>query len=217
MALEFCPNCRTRLDDRERSDCPNCGHDFGLPLYVHDDVHESYDNDKLTDDDERSDDESADSTSTLAQIDPVPPLDPCETGELGYVSGARRLMRSVFLYLLIYAWFIAVGKIVWWLDYDFLNYDGPSSYLDMCSMLGWYALLTVGMLPAAWVMKLQEKPQPSEWTLGDYGMSFGLSAMLVFICLIAGMFVFGMLGLVVGWFSEDAANTFLRYTTIMQD
>lgn len=56
MPLESCPKCNTILDDRERSDCPQCGHDFGLPLYVHDDVYQSCDGDEGLDEVERADD-----------------------------------------------------------------------------------------------------------------------------------------------------------------
>lgn len=56
MPLESCPKCNTLLDDRERSDCPQCGHDFGLPLYVHDDVYQSCDGEEGLDDSDRADD-----------------------------------------------------------------------------------------------------------------------------------------------------------------
>lgn len=137
-------------------------------------------------------------------------------------------------WLLSYAWFVIVGKTMWWLDFEFLKYDGPSTYLYLCSTVGCIAVLSLGMFPVA--AYLHSCPTPwwrrteaferlpgagrlpiQRWRLKDYLVVLGSSALLVVIYMMVSAFVFGFLGLAISRISEDAANTFLRFTTIMRE
>ncbi len=133
-----------------------------------------------------------------------------------HIPFSRRhpLLRDFRNAFIVYAWFVVVGKTIWRLDFAFINYDGPSSYLEFCSMIGWFVVMAVGMWPAAGV--LAKVGNPKDWALRDYGATFGLAAMLVLLCMFGTMLV-AMIGLAIGFISEDAANVFIKYTTMMRD
>ena len=55
------------------------------------------------------------------------------------------------------------------------------------------------------------------WRPRDHLEVWGFSVVLVFMYLLAGFMLFGLIGVAIGWISEDAGNAFLRYTTVMCD
>jgi hypothetical protein len=84
-------------------------------------------------------------------------------------------------------------------------------------MFGFFAVFCIGMLPVSFIFHVWTKPEGEPLCLGDYAGVLGLSAALVFGCMLAGTMLFGGVGLVISWFSEDAANSFIRFTTVMRE
>lgn len=124
-----------------------------------------------------------------------------------------------FLYsFLIYAWFIIIGKLIWYLDFEFINYDGNSLFLKFCVLLGWYGLMTIAMLPISNILCEKDFVKYEMGTLPQQKLKqyFLMSVAIVFFCGMYGSMIFMTIGLIIGIFSEDAANVFLKYTTLMK-
>ena len=134
-------------------------------------------------------------------------------------------MRKFFTHIYVlnvigYIWFLFVGKTIWKLDFAFMQYDGPSEYLELCVKVGWWFTLALGMLPAGLAVHYFEhldQKQRKEWSYKDLIGAFLFGGVLSFGYALGGTLLFGGIGLVIGLFSEDYANAFIKLFTIMRD
>lgn len=127
------------------------------------------------------------------------------------------IVLRIIVWPLAYAYFVFVGKVVWWLDFAFLHYRGPSSYLVFCSFAGWFGLMTAGMFPAAAWYQVQESGRIKTWHAIHYWFATLTAATVVFGSMFLGTVVFVLLSLMIGLVSEEAASTFRRFTTVIPE
>ncbi len=122
-------------------------------------------------------------------------------------------LRDYISRILIYVWFVAVGKALWRWEPAFLNYEGPSQFLEFSSMLGFYGVMTLGMMPVSMIMHSLELESERTWQGKNFAISAGLAALLVFLCMLVsfGLTLFGGL---ISLISEDLANLLVKYATI---
>lgn len=124
-------------------------------------------------------------------------------------------IRDLISVAATYAWFVVAGKLLYWYEPAFLDYDGPSHFLQICVKAGFCGYFVLAMVPVALVY-IGMLPREARTVKSEAIILVSMPFMLAFLCVFitVGMM---LVALIIGLFSEDAAENFLLATTVIRD
>jgi hypothetical protein len=106
---------------------------------------------------------------------------------------------------------VLLAKIIGWADFDFMKYRGPSGYLTLCVLLGFFVLLLIGSFPF-W---LSLDPPAGNWTWKDFGAALLGGAFINSFLGFSGAIVALGIAWLVGLCWPGAADQVFRWLTLV--